>query len=370
MMLRSFRLLVMATLTLCAISVPLVTSLLGQVTSVEVKSSDVVVYGGTSGGIAAAIQSARLGKTVVLIEPSNHLGGLTTGGLGATDIGNKAAIGGLSREFYQRVGKWYADPKNWVHESASKYNERRKSSGENEMWTFEPHVAMKVYKDWLAEYPTIQVVMNERLDLKNGVKKNPTTRAIESISMESGKVYTGKVFIDATYEGDLMAKAGVPYHVGREGESVYGETLNGIRVEKSTHHQFTHKVDPYVIPGKPESGLIPLIQAGGPGEEGAGDHRVQAYNYRMCTTDVAENRRAWPKPEGYDEKRTSWCSGTARRVIIVSRGTRSGCPIVRPTRITISRFRRIILGQTTSILMPTMPNDRPSSMTTSDTSRV
>ncbi len=297
-----FRFPVILALALGVITLQLAGSLPGQVSSGTTKSYDIVVYGGTSGGIAAAIQSARLGKSVIVIEPSSHLGGLTTGGLGATDIGNKAAIGGLSREFYQRVGKWYADPQNWVHESASKYNERRKSSGENEMWTFEPHVAMKVYKDWLAEYPAIQVVMNERLDLKNGVKKNSATKAIESISMESGKIYAGKVFIDATYEGDLMAKAGVPYHVGREGEKVYGENLNGIRVEKSTHHQFTHKVDPYVIPGKPESGLIPLIQAGGPGEEGAGDHRVQAYNYRMCTTDVAENRRAWPKPDGYDEK--------------------------------------------------------------------
>lgn len=268
----------------------------------QAKQADIVIYGASSGGIAAAIQATRMGKSVILIEPSSHLGGLTTGGLGATDIGNKAAIGGVSREFYQRVGKWYANPENWVQEPASKYNERRKSSGENEMWTFEPHVAMRVYQDWLKEYPQITLIMNERLDLKTGVRKQPGSAAIHALVMESGNTYQGKVFIDATYEGDLMAKAGVPYHVGREAASVYNEDLNGIRVAKATHHQFTNDVDPYVIPGKPESGLIPLIQAGGPGEDGAGDHRVQAYNFRMCTTDVPENRVAWPKPEGYNEK--------------------------------------------------------------------
>jgi hypothetical protein len=167
------------------------------------------------------------------------------------------------------------------------------------MWTFEPHVAEAVYHDWLKQHE-ITPVLGERLDLKTGVKK--TGGRIESITMESGRVFRGKMFIDATYEGDLMAKAGVPYHVGREGNKVYGETLNGIEVVHSTKHQFTKDVDPYVNPGDPKSGLLPLVQPNGPGVDGEGDHRVQAYNFRMCTTDVAENRRAWPKPPNYNEK--------------------------------------------------------------------
>lgn len=260
----------------------------------------IVVYGGTSGGITAAIQAKKMGKTVVLIEPGQHLGGLTTGGLGATDIGNKAAIGGLSREFYQRVGQHYAATEAWKHQSAAAYQERRKATGELEMWTFEPHVAENIYRAWIKEHD-VPVVFGERLDLKAGGVTKLNGR-ITAIRMESGKVFVGDVFIDATYEGDLMAKAGVSYHVGREANSVYDETLNGIQVARSTKHQFTHKVDPYVVPGDPQSGLLPLVSPEPPGNDGDGDHRVQAYNFRMCTTDVPENRRAWPKPEGYDEK--------------------------------------------------------------------
>jgi hypothetical protein len=260
---------------------------------------DVVVYGGTSGGITAAIQAVKMGKTVVLIEPSQHLGGLTTGGLGATDIGNKAVIGGLSREFYRRIGAYYAQDSAWNQEKQADYQSRRKAPNEMEMWTFEPHVAEKVYHEWLKEHG-ITTVMGERLNRKTGVVKSDDT--IVSITMESGKTYPGKVFIDATYEGDLMAAAGVSYHVGREANSDYAETLNGIQVAHSTKHQFIKDVDPYVTPGDPSSGLLPLISSEPPGKDGEGDHRLQAYNFRMCTTDAAENRRAWPKPEGYDEK--------------------------------------------------------------------
>ncbi len=259
---------------------------------------DIVVYGGTSGGIIAAIQARKMGKSVILIEPGKHLGGLTAGGLGATDIGNKAAIGGLSREFYQRIGAYYEQVSAWKHEKAENYKNRRKTSGEKEQWTFEPHVATAVYKTWLKEH-AIEPVMSERLDLgSNGVEK--AHGAIVAIRMESGKRFVGKVFIDATYEGDLMAKAGVPYHVGREANAVYGETLNGIQVAHSRSHQFIKGVDPFVKPGDRTSGLLPLVQAEPVGKDGDGDHRVQAYNFRMCTTDVAENRRPWPKPEGYD----------------------------------------------------------------------
>jgi len=265
----------------------------------EDSAHDVVVYGGTSGGVTAAIQAKLMGKSVVLIEPGRHIGGLTSGGLGATDIGNKAAIGGLSRQFYRRIGEHYDNDANWKFEKPDQYKSRRQASGEKEMWTFEPHVAEAVYLAWLKEHG-LAPVLNERLDLKTGVKK--TGGRITAIVMESGRTFRGQMFIDATYEGDLMAKAGVPYHVGRESNATYGETLNGIQVAHATKHQFTKNVDPYVKPGDPSSGLLPLVSPDPPGNDGDGDHRVQAYNFRLCTTDIAANRRAWPKPPHYDEK--------------------------------------------------------------------
>lgn len=261
--------------------------------------ADVVVYGGTSAGIIAAIQVKQMGKSVVLIEPGKHIGGLTAGGLGATDIGNKAAIGGLSRTFYERIGDHYLEQENWKWEKSADYNSRRQRKGDRAFWTFEPHVAEQIYHQMLRE-SDVQLVMQERLNLETGVNKSGTD--IISITMESGRTFHGKMFIDATYEGDLLAKAGVSYHVGREAESKYGEIVNGVRVKGAVHHQFIKAVDPYLIPGDPASGLLPLIQTEGPGEEGAGDHRVQAYCFRMCTTDAPENRRTWTKPEGYDVK--------------------------------------------------------------------
>jgi hypothetical protein len=261
---------------------------------------DVVVYGGTSGGVAAAVQVVRMGKTVVLIEPSRHLGGLTSGGLGATDIGNKAAIGGIAREFYGRIHQHYANDAVWKYQKRDEYKSRRGGPVDQDtMWTFEPHVAEAIYGAMVRENK-IPVVLGERLDLKSGVKMDG--QRITAIVMESGKTFRGRMFIDATYEGDLMAKAGVSYTVGREANSQYGETLNGVQTRQAKFHQFVKKVDPYVKPGDPSSGLLPGVHAGGPGEEGSADKRVQAYNFRMCTTDVPENRRAWPKPEGYDEK--------------------------------------------------------------------
>ena len=239
---------------------------------------DVAVYGGTSGGVAAAVQAARMGKKVVLIEPGKHLGGLTSGGLGATDIGNKGAIGGVSREFYHRVGKHY---------------------GKDEAWTFEPHVAEQVMND-LVHDAGVAVVFNERLDLAAGVKKK--AGRITAIVMESGRMFSARVYIDTSYEGDLMAKAGVAYHVGREANAVYGETFNGVQLG-STKHQFKVPVDPYVKPGDPASGLLPGIHDGSPGEHGHGDRRVQAYNFRMCLTDDPANRLPFPKPPKYDPLR-------------------------------------------------------------------
>ncbi len=257
---------------------------------------DIVVYGGTSGGVVAAVQAAKMGKSVLLIEPGRHLGGLTAGGLGATDIGNKAAIGGLSREFYRKLGAHYARPEAWTWQKRDEYRSRRKGNA-TEMWTFEPHVAEQTYRDWLAEYH-IPVRFEERLDLKQGVVK--TGPHIEAIVMESGLRVTGRVFIDATYEGDLMAVAGVSYHVGRESNATYGATINGVQTKNALYHQFIKPVDPYVKPGDPASGLLPGIRQDGPGEEGAGDRGVQAYCFRMCTTDVPENRVSWTKPKDYD----------------------------------------------------------------------
>jgi hypothetical protein len=261
---------------------------------------DIVVYGATSAGIVAAIQARACGRSAIVVEPGRHLGGLTAGGLGATDIGNKAAIGGLSREFYRRIKRYYAADEAWVHEEREAYQSRRRTPGEEEMWTFEPHVAEQVYRDWLRE-AGIEVVFESRLELGAGGVEKEGARIV-AFRTENGRRFAGAMFIDATYEGDLMAKAGVSYHVGREAEAVYGESLNGIRVAHATKHQFTHDVDPYVRPGDPSSGLLPLISAEPPGTDGAGDRRVQAYNFRMCTTDVPENRRAWPKPEDYDER--------------------------------------------------------------------
>ncbi len=263
---------------------------------------DLVVYGGTSGGVATAVQAARMGKTAVLVEPTQFLGGLTTGGLGATDIGNKRAIGGIAREFYGRIWQHYQKPESWKYQKREEYVNRRggpNNPDEKTMWTFEPHVATKVYDEMLAEVAgKVTVVKGERLDLAKGVVMDG--KRIVRIVMESGRTFAGKIFVDATYEGDLMAKAKVNYHVGREANATYGETINGVQARHAVSHQFTKKVDPYIKPGDPKSGILPGIERDGPGVEFSGDRKVQAYNFRMTTTDVPENRRAWEKPEGYD----------------------------------------------------------------------
>ncbi|HVT29668.1 MAG TPA: FAD-dependent oxidoreductase [Lacipirellulaceae bacterium] len=266
------------------------------------ESADIVIYGGTSSGVIAAVQARRMGKSVVLIEPSNHIGGMTTGGLGATDIGNKAAIGGRAREFYHRVWQYYQNDSAWTRETRRQYaSHNLRRSLDETMWTFEPHVAMKIYREMLAE-ASVKPVMNERLDRRHGVKK--TGGRIESITMESGRVFAGQMFIDGTYEGDLMAAAGVSFVVGREANSVYGETLNGVEPKLNVKsHRFLRPVDPYVKPGDANSGLLPGIQVTKLPPDGSGDRAVQAYCFRLCTTDVPENRRAWPKPRDYDPLR-------------------------------------------------------------------
>ena len=278
----------------------------------QTKKYDIVIYGGTSAGVSAAIQSSRMGKSVVLIEPTNRIGGLTTGGLGQTDIGNKQAIGGISREFYENIKKYYDDPENWKWEKRSDYKDggqTRTEEGEATMWTFEPSAALAVYKSMM-DKEKIKMVYNERLNRESGVKK--VAGKIESITMESGKIFKGKVFLDATYEGDLMASAGVSYAVGRESNEEYGETLNGVQANSintsltglvsrnAFNHNFIPGVDPYVVKGDPISGLLPNVNEK-PGLEGEGDKKIQAYCFRMCLTDHPENRIPFQKPANYDE---------------------------------------------------------------------
>lgn len=274
---------------------------------------DVVIYGGTSAGVASAIQTSRMGKSVVLIEPTNRLGGLTTGGLGQTDIGNKHVIGGISREFYQNIRKYYDNPKNWKWQKREDYfdeGQTRTDKGEDAMWTFEPSAALNVY-DQMLKRERVDVVYGERLNRQNGVVKKGNS--IVSITMENGSKYTGKMFIDATYEGDLMATSGVSYRVGRESNSEYGETLNGVQANRinrtlkwtlsrnAHNHNFIDKVDPYVIKGDPKSGLLPFIIQGPPGVDGEGDKGIQAYCFRMTLTDHPENRIPFKKPDNYNE---------------------------------------------------------------------
>nr|WP_284041100.1 FAD-dependent oxidoreductase [Jejuia spongiicola] len=276
-------------------------------------SADVVVYGGTSAGISAAIQTARLGKSVILIEPTSRLGGLTTGGLGQTDIGNKQVIGGIAREFYQNIKKHYEGSSSWVWQTRSEYKDggqTRSDKNEDAMWTFEPSAALKVFHDMI-KHLNIKVVYNQKINRETGISK--VGNAIHSITMESGVTYFGKVFIDATYEGDLMEASGISYTVGREPNSLYKESLNGIQANKvsktllgtvshnSIHHDFIEGVDPYIVKGDPTSGLLPFINSGGPGINGSGDKGIQAYCFRMTLTDHPDNRIPFKKPENYNE---------------------------------------------------------------------
>ena len=267
----------------------------------SIPAYDIVIYGGTSAGVAAAVQATRMNKSVVLIEPGTRLGGLTSGGLGQTDIGNKQAIGGISREFYSRVAKHYSDPAVWTWQKREEYRDSgqtRTAAGEAAMWTFEPGVALKIFNAMIAE-AKVPVVYRERLDLVRGVEKHGAR--IVSMRMESGRVFRGRIFIDATYEGDLMAKAGVSYVVGREANRQYAETLNGVQTLNARNHNLAAGIDPYRRKGDKASGLLPGIDPAGPGPEGEGDRRVQAYCFRMCLTDHPENRIPFHKPEGYDE---------------------------------------------------------------------
>jgi len=261
---------------------------------------EVCVYGGTSAGVIAAVQAHKMGRSVLLISPTVHLGGLTSGGLGFTDMGNERILGGLSRDYFHRVWAYYQNDSAWTFEPHSQYKNKGQSgpalNDKLQIATaFEPHVAEAVFQQFITENK-IQVV-HARLDLKNGVVKEGAR--LTGLRTEDGHVYQADVFIDATYEGDLMAKAGVNYTVGREANAQYGESLNGIQAAKATGHQLPMGIDPYVIKGDPKSGLLPGVHPNAGGEDGAGDKYIQAYCYRMCLTDVPENRITVEKPDGY-----------------------------------------------------------------------
>ena len=270
----------------------------------ESLTADVIVYGGTSAAITAAVQVVKMGKTVLVVSPDKHLGGLTASGLGFTDTGNKSVIGGLSREFYQRVFNYYDTDETWKWQTKEDYGNVGQGTpaidGANKtMWIFEPHIAENIFEDFVREYK-IPVYRNEFLDREKGVQMKDGK--IMAITTLDGKTYKATIFIDATYEGDLMAAAGVKYHVGREPNSLYGENWNGIQVGvlHHQHHFGDRKISPYKIPGDPTSGVLPRISTEHPGRKGEGDDRLQAYCFRMCLTNEPENRVPFTKPEGYD----------------------------------------------------------------------
>ncbi|GAB3219909.1 FAD-dependent oxidoreductase [Algoriphagus aestuariicola] len=272
----------------------------------EDNSIDVVVYGGTSGAVTAAIQAKKMGKSVVLISPDVHLGGLTAGGLGWTDTGKKEVIGGLAREFYQRVYDKYQAEGAWKWEDQADFGNKGQGTPAIDgafrtMWIFEPHIAEEVFDEWVKELG-IELYRDEWLDRESGVTIEDGK--ITAIRTLGGKEFKGRMFIDATYEGDLMAAAGVSYHVGREATSVYNEEWNGIQTGVFHHrHHFQvldKQIDPYVIPGDPSSGLLPRISGEDPGVKGEGDRKIQAYCFRTCMSNHPDNRVPFPRPDNYD----------------------------------------------------------------------
>lgn len=265
-------------------------------------SYDIVVYGGTSGGVVAAVQARKSGRSVVLISPTPHLGGLTTSGLGWTDLGESSILGGLSREFYHRVYLHYQNDSAWNLQSRSSYgNSGQGGSAFNATMeiasVFEPKVAESVFQSMISEQNV--PVVTGRLDLDDGVVKDGDR--IQYIRLEDGREFAGKMFIDASYEGDLLPGAGVSFTVGREANATYGEDYSGIQAARATKNQLPNGIDPYVIAGNPASGLLPGVNAGPGGSDGDGDARLQSYCFRMALTDVAANRVMVAQPPGYNE---------------------------------------------------------------------
>ena len=244
------------------------------------RTYDVCVYGSTSAGVVAAYSAAQCGKSVVLIEPTEHVGGMTTGGLGFTDIGNKQVIKGVAKEFYRKVGRHY---------------------GRLEQWIFEPSVADSIMRSYL-QHENITVLTGRRIVSADKAGTRITSIVVETSAEPHSTMTVGAdYFIDCSYEGDLMARAGVSYVVGRESNDTYGETYNG--VELMTGHQFPDGIDPYRVEGDPSSGLLWGISDAEVAPDGTGDEMVQAYNYRICLTSDPDNMIPITRPEGYDSTR-------------------------------------------------------------------
>lgn len=265
--------------------------------------ADIIVYGGTSAAVTAAVQSAKMGQSVIIVSPDKHIGGLTSSGLGFTDTGNKEVIGGLARKFYQLIYDHYNNPESWNWQKKSDYGNKGQGNPaidgkERTMWIFEPHAAEEAFEKMISG-SKIKVLRDEWLDREAGVTKD--NGSIISIKTLSGKRISGKIFIDATYEGDLMAAAGVKFTVGREPDSMYNERWNGIQAGVFHHrHYFKEKIDPYKIQGNPSSGLLPRISNDTVGKNGTGDKKIQAYCYRLCLTQIDENKVPITKPDNYD----------------------------------------------------------------------
>lgn len=282
----------------------IITQLTSPAAFAQALEADVIVYGGTCAAVTAAVQVVKSGKTVLVVSPDKHLGGLSSGGLGFTDTGNKSVIGGLAREFYHRVYQHYDKPEGWHWQKKEEYGNKGQGTvamdgAERTMWIFEPHVAEQVFEDFVKEN-NIRIYRDEWLDRsKSGVQK--ANGRIASFKTLSGKTFKGKMFIDATYEGDLMAAAGVKYHVGREANSVYNEEWNGVQAGVFQHrHYFAKNISPYKVEGDPKSGLLPYVTAEKIAKNGSGDNKIQAYCFRMCLSSHPENRIPFAKPAGYD----------------------------------------------------------------------
>ncbi len=280
----------------------------GGGTGSEILKADVIIYGGTSAAVSAAVQVSRMGRSVMVVSPDRHIGGLSSSGLGYTDTGNKEVIGGIAREFYNLIYRHYQKPEAWVWEKQSEYGNRGQGipaiDGERRtMWIFEPHVAEEAFETLIREN-NIPVHRDEWLDREGGVVKEGGK--IKSIRTLSGKVFKGKIFIDATYEGDLMAASGVGYTTGREPGSLYNEQWNGVQTVDNPykHHDFNDlDISPYVVPGDPASGVLPRISTDDPGRQGDGDKRIQAYCFRTCLTKHEGNRVPFDRPADYDSTR-------------------------------------------------------------------
>lgn len=268
------------------------------------KKVDVVVYGGTPAAITAALQVKQAGKSVVVLSPDQHLGGLSSGGLGFTDTGNKAVIGGLAKKFYQDVYDHYSKESSWNWQPRTSFGNRGQGtvamdSEHGTMWIFEPHVAEGIFDAWVRDHQ-IDVVRGAYLDRQESAIQKEST-VIKSIKTLDGTVYEAKVFIDATYEGDLMALAKVSYTVGREANHTYGEQWNGVQTGVFQHrHHFSAQISPYKREGDPGSGLVYGVSAEDPGQYGTADRKLQAYCFRMCLTNDPRNRKPFTKPLHYD----------------------------------------------------------------------